>query len=295
MEPINIDKKNCGGKRLLGKQPNFDERFPTISVITVTYNRLCGLRKTLFSIIFQTYTNIEYIVIDGGSEDGTVDFLHKNEEQISFWISEDDAGIYDAMNKGALAATGDWIIFMNSGDKFFSKDTLAQISVHLNSSVDVVYGGVECILVDKYQTRILQSSPRSLSNIWREIPACHQSIFVKRKIQIKFPFDTSLKWCADHDFLVRVYVNGYSFKEIPIIISKFDASGAEKGAEKRDILQYTRERWRISKRLANPLKRHTYFFREYIRFFIFQNILLKIRDILPQEWVVALRKYRGTY
>jgi glycosyltransferase involved in cell wall biosynthesis len=279
-----------GGLRLLGKQQLFDENLPSISIITVTFNRLEGLRETFHSITSQIYKNIEYIVIDGASQDGTADFLHKNENMISCWVSEKDSGIYDAMNKGALAATGDWIIFMNSGDKFFAEDTLTQVAQYLDSSVDVVYGGFESIFVDKYQTRIFQRKPRNLSEIWCEIPTCHQSIFVKKKLQVQYLFDTSLTWCADHDLLVRLYADGYKFQEIPILVSKFDASGGDD----RDILSYTRQRWRISKRLASPLKRYRYFLREYYNFFIWKFFILKIRQILPQGWVMALRKYRGT-
>lgn len=284
-----VDKESC--KSLFNKKITFDKCLPVISVITVTFNRLNDLRKTFYSTISQTYKNIEYIVIDGGSQDGTADFLRENDDMISYWISEKDSGIYDAMNKGAFAATGDWIIFMNSGDKFFSENTLAQVSAYLNNSVDIVYGGFESILVDKYQTRVIQNKPRALSDIWCEIPTCHQSIFVRRKLQVQYAFDPSLTWCADHDLLVRAYVDGYQFKEIPVFIAKFDACGGDS----RDLLSYTKERWLISKRLASPLKRYRYFLREYYNFFIWKNISMKIRDILPLQWVIALRKYRGTY
>ncbi|MBW4636962.1 MAG: glycosyltransferase [Gloeocapsa sp. UFS-A4-WI-NPMV-4B04] len=283
-------QKICGGRRFL-KQRSFDKASPSISIITVTYNRITGLRETFDSTISQTYRNIEYIVIDGGSKDGTVNFLQENDEAISFWLSEKDAGIYDAMNKGAELATGDWIIFMNSGDEFLSKNTLTQVSAYLNNSVDVVYGGFESILADKYQIRVTQNKPRALSDIWCEIPTCHQSIFIKRKLQVQYAFNSSFTWCADHDLLVRVYADGYQFKEIPVLIAKFDACGGDG----RDLLSYTKERWLISKRLASPLKRYRYFLREYYNFFIWKNISMKIRDILPLQWVIALRKYRGTY
>lgn len=282
--------KICGGRRSLGEQQCFHENFPSISIITVTYNRLNGLRETFDSIISQTYKNIEYIVIDGGSKDGTVNFLQENDEAIAFWVSEKDAGIYDAMNKGSQLANGDWIIFMNSGDEFFSENTLTQVSAYLNHSVDVVYGGFESILIDKYQTRVIQNKPRPLSDIWCEIPTCHQSIFIRRKLQVQYSFDPSLTWCADHDLLVRAYADGYKFKEIPILIAKFDACGGDG----RDLLSYTKERWLISQRLASPIKRYKYFLREYYNFFIWKNISVKIRDILPPQWVITLRKYRGT-
>ncbi|MBW4612829.1 MAG: glycosyltransferase [Desmonostoc vinosum HA7617-LM4] len=267
----------------------FDKNLPIISIVTITYNRFEDLQTTFSSVTSQTYKNIEYIVIDGGSQDGTVGFLRENHQSISYWVSEKDAGIYDAMNKGALAATGDWIIFMNSGDQFFAVDTLAQVAKYLDNSVDVVYGGFESILVNKYQTQIIKKQPRNLAEIWCEILTCHQSIFVKRKLQQQYSFDTSLTWCADHDILVRLYADGYKFQEIPLIIAKFDASGGDN----RDLLSYTKERWRISRRLASPLKRHKYFLREYYGFFIHQNITRKIKNLLPSKWVKAIQKYRS--
>jgi glycosyltransferase involved in cell wall biosynthesis len=281
--------KNSNSMRAFKKQETWDKSLPSLSVITVTYNRLPDFNETFSNVISQTYQNVEYIVIDGGSQDGTLEFLLENNEIISYWVSEKDSGIYDAMNKGALAATGDWIIFMNSGDKFFADNTLALVAEHLNSSEDVVYGGFQSILVDRYQTRVFQNNPRQILDIWREIPTCHQSIFVKTKLQVQYLFDTSFLWCADHDFLVRLYADGYKFKEIPILISKFDASDAGS----RDLLIYTKERWRISKRIASPWKRYTYFLKEYYGFFLWKN-MTKIRDMLPKKWVLALRKYRQT-
>ncbi|MBL1200345.1 MAG: glycosyltransferase [Nostoc sp. GBBB01] len=284
--------KNCGGKRLLGNQQTFNTHLPKLSIITVTYNRLQELIETFASITSQTYYNIEYIVIDGSSQDGTVDFLRTNDDKISYWVSEKDAGIYDAMNKGALAATGDWIIFMNSGDKFFAEDTLAKVAEYLDNSLDVVYGGVESVVNDKYGYRTYQRKPYELSLIWREIPSCHQSVFVKRKLQVQYPFDTCLTWCADHDLLSKLYVARYRFQEIPVIISRFDVSG---GAS-RDLLSFTRERWIICRRyFGKSFYKDWYFLNEYKSFWLQKNIISKIRVLLPSKWIVALRKYRGIY
>lgn len=263
-----------------------------ISIITVTYNRLDGLRQTFSSVISQTYKNIEYIIIDGGSQDGTVNFLYNKSVNLSYWVSEKDAGIYDAMNKGALAATGDWIIFMNSGDKFFAEDTLTQVAEYLDNSVDVVYGGVESVVNDRYGHHNYQRKPYDLSKIWREIPTCHQSIFVRRKLQIQYPFDTLLTWCADHDFLAKLYVYGYRFKEIPVVISSFDGLGGET----RDLLTFTRERWSIYRRyFGKSFQQDWYFLNEYKYFWLQKTIISKIRNLLPSEWIIALRKYRGIY
>jgi glycosyltransferase involved in cell wall biosynthesis len=263
-----------------------------ISIVTVTLNRLSDLKKTFNSTLAQTYSDIEYIVIDGGSTDGTVEFLEDNHTKFSYWISEPDAGIYDAMNKAARVAQGEWIIFMNAGDRFFSEGTLAQVIPYLKDSADVVYGGVESIVNDRYGKRAYQRSPHDLSLIWREIPTCHQSIFVRRELQVKYLFDSSLTWCADHDFLAKLYANSYIFREIPIIVSTFDASG---GAS-RDLVSFTRERWSICKRyFGKSFQYNWYFINEYNGFWIQKNVIRPIRELLPSEWVVSLRKYRGIY
>ena len=91
---------------------------PLITIITVAYNAVKDIENTILSVLNQTYPNIEYIIIDGGSTDGTLDIIKKYEDKISYWVSEPDKGIYDAMNKGTLKATGVWLNFMNAGDTF---------------------------------------------------------------------------------------------------------------------------------------------------------------------------------
>ena len=275
-----------------GNLQDHRDRIPHISIVTINFNHLKDLQETFSNVMGQTYQDIEYIVIDGASQDGTVEFLENNSKYLSYWISEKDNGIYDAMNKGVKAAKGEWIIFMNSGDLFFQESTLAQIAPYLVRSNDVVYGGVESIVNDKYGYRTSQCQPSELSLIWHQIPTCHQSIFVRRELQVKYPFDTSLSWCADHDFLARLYQLGSKFQEVPIIVSKFDASGGKV----RDLLTYTRERWSICRRYFGKTREQELFFlNEYRVFWLQKNLNQRLRNIIPKEWVIASRKLRKIY
>ena len=104
---------------------------PLVSIVTVVYNGENFLEETIKSVINQTYENIEYIIIDGGSTDGTVDIIKKYEDKINYWVSEKDAGIYDAMNKGIEAFKGDYINFLNAGDSYVNNEVLNRASVRL--------------------------------------------------------------------------------------------------------------------------------------------------------------------
>jgi glycosyltransferase involved in cell wall biosynthesis len=268
------------------------ERTPHISVITINFENLKELQKTFTSVISQTYQDLEYIVIDGGSQDGTVNFLQEHSTALSYWVSEQDNGIYDAMNKGVKAAKGEWIVFMNSGDLFFQDDTIEQIAPYLVGANDVVYGGCELIIDDEYGYRTSQAQPTDLSLIWHQIPTCHQSVFVKRELQSRYPFNTSLAWCADHDFLARLYQLGSKFQEISIIVSRFDASGGKV----RDLLTYTKERWSICRKyFGKNLLKELFFLNEYREFWFQKNLNQRIRSFLPKEWIVASRKLRKIY
>jgi glycosyltransferase involved in cell wall biosynthesis len=266
---------------------------PKISIVTINYNRLADLKKTFNNVIsLKNFHEYEYIIVDGGSSDGSVDFLTENSELISQWVSEPDRGIYDAMNKGATLASGEWIIFMNAGDCFFAEDTLQEVEAYLKSSVDVIIGGVESIYNDRYGYRTIKSEPHDLEQFWHQIPTCHQSILVKRDLQVRYPFDPNLSWCADHDFLAKLYSLNHQFEAVPIVISKFEASGDRK----RDLLSYTKERWNIYRQYFDrSLSRELYFINEYRSFWIQQNINGRIRDFLPTEWTIYLRKLRGIY
>ena len=110
---------------------------PKISIITVSFNAVKVIEETIVSVINQTYTNVEYIIIDGGSTDGTVDIIKEYADKISYWVSESDKGIYDAMNKGGIKALGDFLYFLNAGDSFYNKSSLMSVvkEMELNGCV----------------------------------------------------------------------------------------------------------------------------------------------------------------
>lgn len=117
---------------------------PKISVVTVCYNAVKDIEKTILSVINQTYPNIEYIIIDGGSKDGTMDVVNRYKDKIDVIVSEPDKGIYDAMNKGIDRATGEWINFMNAGDCFMEEDTINKVfTKDIDECKSVLYGDVE--------------------------------------------------------------------------------------------------------------------------------------------------------
>ena len=121
---------------------------PKITIITVCYNAISTIEDTIKSVLSQTYENLEYIIIDGGSIDGTIDIIKKYEKQISYWQSEPDKGVYDAMNKGIKLSTGEWINFMNAGDSFYNTEVLQSLNLYFSDSqTDIIYGDT-CIEIN---------------------------------------------------------------------------------------------------------------------------------------------------
>ncbi len=194
-----------------------------ISVVTVCYNAADLIEETIKSVVGQTYTDVEYIVIDGKSTDGTVDTIRRYSDKISYWHSEKDNGIYDAMNKGIDVANGDYIIFMNAGDKFADKNVLSNIAPILGNHT-VVSGRWHRCYADG---RKKMSSPKSLKALKTEMPICHQATFVKLAYHKKNPFDTSFRLSADYDFFYNAWRHNETFSYTDEVIADFlEAEGA---------------------------------------------------------------------
>jgi glycosyltransferase involved in cell wall biosynthesis len=165
-----------------------------ITIITVVFNGERFIEDTILSVINQTYQNIEYIIIDGGSNDHTLDIIKKYDYGIDYWISESDEGIYDAMNKGINFATGSWINFMNAGDIFCASNVLEKIVIY-SDDIDIIFGDTLVFDSNRKKKIYCRAKKFNISNllIWQTRTVCHQSMFVRAdKIGI-FSLDYKLK------------------------------------------------------------------------------------------------------
>jgi glycosyltransferase involved in cell wall biosynthesis len=196
-----------------------------ISIITISYNDKVGIEKTIQSVLNQSYVNVEYIVIDGDSTDGTIDVIKKYENKITSWISEKDSGISDAFNKGVNYAKGDWLIFMNSGDVFYSEDSLKEIvdSEILNSDLSLVYFGKTILTNDRGNNHVF-GNELDKKKFTKRMTIPHQSTFFHPEYFKKYGlFDTKFKIAMDYELLLRSKRYDYVF--IDKIISQVETGG----------------------------------------------------------------------
>src|SRR6201996_2773707 len=157
---------------------------PILSVITIVYNNVSDIERTMLSVLNQTYAGIEYIVVDGLSNDGTLEIIRRYEDRIAKLISERDEGIYDAINKGLAAATGDYVIFMNSGDEFYDADTVTAVFA-AGDDADIYYGETE--MIDANGESLGQRRHKAPKRFnWRSfkygMSVSHQAIYIKRSL-----------------------------------------------------------------------------------------------------------------
>lgn len=190
-----------------------------VSIVTVCLNAANVIERTILSVLSQTYTNIEYIVIDGGSTDGTVDIISRYQDRIAHFISELDKGIYDAMNKGVDLATGEWINFMNAGDCFVNENVIANVVPALQDGHDVVFGNT--IMVNGRQMKL--NKGQLFSDRFPKIG--HQSSFVKTSLMKNSHYNTKYIISADFDFLYKLYKEGKYFFYIDTEVAIYNMDG----------------------------------------------------------------------
>lgn len=221
--PKSGELQDEGGLRTRGYFKKSYENKPIISIVTVVFNGEKYLEETIQSVINQTYSNVEYIIIDGGSTDGTLDIIKKYENQIDYWISEKDSGIYDAMNKGIKTASGEIIAFLNADDRYelSAIENVAQLFINDNS-IDFIYGDLN--IIDS-KSNVIAKFYGNISVWKRTMPFGHPTLFVKSSIIKKILFDTRYKVIADYDFILKLMLLKYKYKNSKKIIANFRTEG----------------------------------------------------------------------
>lgn len=212
-----------GGLRLQGLYKTSSEDKPLITVVTVVYNGAEFLEETIKSVIEQTYDNVEYIIVDGGSTDGTLEIIKKYDHAIDYWVSEPDKGIYDAMNKGIDLGNGDWINFMNAGDSFFSFYVLYNIFKFPYSGVEIIFGKSETVYKNLSAIRY-SCFDIADSFFYKKRMPNHQAVFVKKCKYKENKFRLDMPIGADTDYLLNVF-SVSSFSMVDIVVSKFYLGG----------------------------------------------------------------------
>jgi len=189
---------------------------PFFSIVTVVRNNLAGLKKTMSSVLGQTNTSWEWIIVDGCSTDGTSEFAAACAGEKVFVIREPDLGVYDAMNKGLVRSSGQYVCLMNSGDSFAGPDVLFSVREELERApVDVLFGAS----IMRFGVMDVQRPARNPSYIWHGQPGTHQATFFRRAEHVLYPYDLKYKICGDYDVITRMWAAGLTFGSASILIS----------------------------------------------------------------------------
>jgi glycosyltransferase involved in cell wall biosynthesis len=198
-------------------------KIPSISIVTITYNAEDSLEATIQSVISQSYENIEYIIIDGGSTDRTVEIIERYQNHVKYWISEPDKGISDAWNKGISASSGDIIGILNAGDYFLDINYLKVVSDNLSIDQTIVcYGNTEIVSESgqNIRTTIGNFNP---NNLYLGLGFYHPGCFATRKVyELIGQFSLRYKLAMDCDWLLRCYRSGITFKKLDLVCMMLD-------------------------------------------------------------------------
>jgi glycosyltransferase involved in cell wall biosynthesis len=253
---------------------------PKITVITVVFNGEESIEETIDSVINQSYGNVEYIVVDGGSTDGTLAIIKKYAHAIDNWVSEPDKGIYDAMNKGLSMASGSWVNFMNAGDRFYSAQSISQVFSVSMGCEKIIYGDVQIRYEDFSRVEIARHPKR----LWRGMQFCHQSVFCDTEYHKGNPFNIENRICADLEFCYDAYKKNVNFKYTPSIVSSVEVGGV---SEANRLKTCELSRLAVRKAGALPLVNVYYLYR-------YADVMLRsiLKQLLPDTLVRGLIKWK---
>ena len=258
----------------------------TLSIVTINYNNLEGLRKTIDSVLSQTWHDFEWIIIDGGSTDGSKELIEDTANKLtasdynplSFWCSESDSGIYNALNKGLSHCIGTYINCMNSGDEFYDNQTLEKLFSTSHNS-DIIFGNS---FHYSKENAFISHYPESVdlyflyhSNI------CHQAMFVKTELLKASPFDEQYRICADYAKWLELMIQGCSFKYVPNMICRFDMTGMSNTG---DLITIEREKIKTKyiPKYILPL------IHEHDKYTVCGNRLIRAREILSKGGLLTV-------
>jgi glycosyltransferase involved in cell wall biosynthesis len=250
-----------------------------LSIITINYNNFLGLQKTIESVTSQTWQEFEYIVIDGGSTDGSATYLESQKDKITYWVSEPDKGIYNAMNKGIAKATGEYLLFLNSGDHFndtFSlqkaeKQLINEAIIYFN--IDVIANGSSYVLENP--------AAMSFSYLHNNLP-CHQCTFIHQSVFERVGYyDESLKIVADWKLLLQAILkHNVTYRKVDAVFSTFYKDGISSLPENQSIIET--ERTQVLETefpvLLNDLKEN----------FALKRIIKNLRQSRKIDWLIRL-------
>ncbi len=257
---------------------------PVLSIITVCFHARDQVLATLNNVLTQTWKDYEYLVIDGGSDDGTVELLESlnlafSEKGVAFrYRSEPDRGIYDAMNKGVRMAAGEWLLFLNAGDLLADPQVLARTFENPPDG-QILYGDTICI----YQGKQKLYPALPLSHLSYEMAFCHQSAFIRRELLLGQPYDVSYQVCADHHFFLSMYLKQIPFARLSFPVSVYEIEGC---SDRNKLLSH-REQHRMQKELGIFRLTPSWLLRE-IRFYLKQSL----KSLFGQKLIDLVRKNR---
>lgn len=257
-----LDRNREGGLRTRGYFKSGELNKPVISVITVVYNGKEYIERAILSVIEQTYDNVEYIIIDGGSSDGTLDIIKKYDEVLDYWVSEPDQGVYDAMNKGIKLFQGDYVLFLGCDDSLF--DVFHEVVGYFNDTATSYYGNVILSTSgDKYDGRFYP-----LKLFTKNIP--HQAIFYSKHVFDEYNYNCNYITVADYDLNLKIFSNNkYGLKYIPQTIAYFN----NKNGISSTLVDHN-----FSKEKSDIIRKHysaLYYFLYTMLVFIFKRKILR--------------------
>lgn len=259
---------------------------PLVTVITSVYNDAEHLERTIKSVLDQTYKNIEYIVIDGGSTDGTVDVIKKYAGRLAYWVSERDRGMFDGMNKGIDKATGIYTNFMNSGDYFASNTVFEEIFSKPHNS-DNLYGGFIFERDGEPYYCEATSENAVINEAWKGQRLVSNALFTKTEILKKHHLDLIFKNSADSDFTLKCVSLGYTFERLLVLVFRVGT----KGNSFYNWLPCRLEDWKISRKYFPGLRTDIFF----LYSIVYGVSVRKIKEIMPSSLYNFFRDiYRKT-